>query len=171
MDNDNTSNQHKDFSAVKIRKKIHVNKSKALTNSSKSKRHRTGTKAHPIKYIALNKCGSIRNEQRHLKGDQRLCNLIDDIHMQLDSKLIEDCKDHSWRKKYRERAKVYMHDLYEIAHAEFIIESSDLDDVAKSILYKLDSYSAGYVIRQVIDRIFASIGIRDSKLTPRYYLS
>ena len=34
MDTDNTSNQHKDFSAVKIRKKIHVNKSKAFTSAT-----------------------------------------------------------------------------------------------------------------------------------------
>jgi hypothetical protein len=169
MDTDNTSNQHKDFSAVKIRKKIHVNKSKAFTSSSVLKRHRTETKAHPIKNITLNKCDSIRNEQLHLS--QRLCSLIDDIHMQLDSKLLEDSKDHSLRKKYREHAKVYMHDLYEIAHAEFIIDSSDLDDVVKSILYKLDGHSAEYVIREVINRIFASIGVCDSRLTPRYYLS
>lgn len=64
-----------------------------------------------------------------------------------------------------------MHDLYEIAHAEFIIDSSDLDDVAKSILYKLDGHFEEYVIREVINKIFASIGVRDSRLTPRYYLS
>jgi hypothetical protein len=147
------------------------NKSKTLMNSSKLKRHRTGTKAHPIKYITLNKCDSIHNEQRHLKGDMRLRSLIDDIHLQLDSKLIEDSTDHSWRKKYREHAKVYMHDLYEIGRAEFIIGSSDLDDVAKSILYKLDGHSAEFLIREAISRIFASIGVRDSRLTPRYYLS
>jgi len=147
------------------------NKPKTLMNSTKLKRRRTGTKTYPVKYITLKKCGSIRNEQRHLKDDKRLCSLIDDIHMQLDSKLIEDSTDHSCRKKYRERAKVYMYDLYEIGHAEFIIGSSDLDEVAKSILYKLDGHSAEYVIREVIHRIFASIGIRDSKFAPRYYLS
>jgi hypothetical protein len=145
------------------------NKSNTLMNSSK--RQRTGTNAHPIKNITLNKSGSIHNEERHLKGDKRLHSLIDDIHLQLDSKLIEDSTDRSWRKKYRERAKVYMHDLCEIGRAEFIIGSSDLDDVAKSILYKLDGQSAEYVISQVITRIFATIGIRDSKLRPRYRIS
>ena len=63
---------------------------------------------------------------------------------------------------------VCMLDLCEVGRAEFIIDPSDLHDKAKSLLYKLDDESAEYVIREVIDRIFASIGVRDSKLTQRY---
>jgi hypothetical protein len=149
--------------------KNHVNKSKAFTSSSVSKRRRTGTKAYSIKYTTINKCCSIRIEQRQLKVDQvGFYSLIDDLYMQLDGKWIQDSKDLLWRNKYRERAKVCMLDLYEVGRAEFIIDPSDLHDKAKSLLYKLDDESAEYIIREVIDRIFASIGVRDSKLTQKY---
>ena len=57
------------------------------------------------------------------------------------------------------------------ASAEFIIDPSDLHDKAKSLLYKLDEDSAEYVIREVIDRIFASIGVPHFKLTQKYCVS
>jgi hypothetical protein len=93
--------------------------------------------------------------------------LIDDIYMQLDSKSIEDSNDHLWRRKYRERAKVYMHDLYEVGRAEFIIDPTDLHEETKSLLFKLDDYFAEYVIRQVVCRIIANVSIRDFKLRLR----
>ena len=149
------------------------NKSKALSNSGVLKRanitHRTGTKAYSIKYTTINKCCSIRIEQRQLKVDQvGFYSLIDDLYMQLDGKWIQDSKDHLWRNKYRERAKVCMLDLYEVGRAEFIIDPSDLHDKAKSLLYELDEDSAEYVIREVIGRIFASIGVPYFKLTQKY---
>ena len=107
-----------------------------------------------------------------LKVDQaEFYSLIDDLYMQLDDKWIQDSKDHVWRNKYRERAKVCMLDLYEVGRAEFIIDPSDLHDKAKSLLYKLDEDSAEYVIREVIDRIFASIGVPHFKLTQKYCVS
>ena len=129
------------------------NKSKAFSNSSVLKRanirQRTGTNAYSIKHVRMNKCGSIRIEQRQLKVDQwEFCSLIDDLHMQLDDKMIKDSKDHLWRKKCRESAKVYMHDLYEVGRAEFIIDPRDLLEEARSGLYKLDDDSAEYVIRE-----------------------
>lgn len=152
------------------------NKSQAISNSGVLKRadvsQKTGAKAYSIKYATRNKCCSIRIEQRQLKVDQaEFYSLIDDLYMQLDDKWIQDSKDHVWRNKYRERAKVCMLDLYEVGRAEFIIDPSDLHDKAKSLLYKLDEDSAEYVIREVIDRIFASIGVPHFKLTQKYCVS
>ncbi len=147
--------------------KNHVNKSKAFTSSSVSKRCRTRTKACAIKYVTLNKCFSLPVRRQFKVSQWKLYSLIDEIHIQLDSKLIEDCKDDLWKKKYRERAKVYMHDLYEVGRAEFIIDPTDLREEAKSVFYKLDDHSAEYVIREVINRIIASISVRDFKLRLR----
>lgn len=161
------SSEHKDNYLQRM-KPCSDNTSKAFTGSFVLKRHRTRTNAYPIKYTTMNKCFSTPIRRQSKASHRRFQSLLDDIHMQLDSKLIEDSKDHSWMKKYRERAKVYMHDLYKIGCAKFTIDSRDLNDVAKSILYKLDGHSAEYVIRQVVNRIFASVGILDSKLKPRY---
>jgi hypothetical protein len=117
----------------------------------------------------MNKACCIRIKQRQLKvGQGGFCSLIDDLHTQLDGKCIKDSKDHLWMNKYRERAKVYMHDLYEVGRAEFIIDCSDLHGKTKSLLFKLDDDSTEFVIREVIDRIFESIGLRDFKLTQKY---
>ena len=83
------------------------NKSQAISNSGVLKRanitQRTGAKAYSIKYATMNKCCSIRIEQRQLKVDQAgFSGLIDDLYMQLDGKWIQDSKDHLWRNKYRE---------------------------------------------------------------------
>lgn len=143
------------------------NESKALSNSGALRRARTGTKAYSIKYVTMSCC--IRIKQQQLKvGQWGSCSLIDDLHTQLNGKCIKNSKDHLWTNKYRERAKVYMQDLYEVGRAEFIIDASDLHGKAKSVLYKLDDDSAEFVIREVIDRIFESIGVRDFKLTQKY---
>lgn len=147
-------------------------RSKTLSNSGALKTNitqRTGTKAYSIKYTSIKKRCSILIEQRELKVDQTgFYSLIDDLYKQLDNKWVQDSKDRSWRKKYRERAKVCMLDLYEGGRAEFIIDPSDLHDKAKSLLYELDEDSAEYVIREVISRIFASIGVPYFKLTQKY---
>jgi predicted RNA-binding protein len=146
-------------------------RSKTLSNSdvfeTTSITPRKGTKAYSIKYVTKNKCYSVRIKQRQLKVNQvDLHSLIDDLHKQLDDKWKQDSKDHLWRQKYRERAKVYMHDLYEVGRAQFIIDPTDLRE-AKSVFYKLDDHSAEYVIREVISRIIASISVRDFKLRLR----
>jgi hypothetical protein len=94
--------------------------------------------------------------------------LIDDIYMQLDGKLIQDSKDRLWRKKYRERAKVCMLDLYKVGRAQFFIDPYDLQDKAKSQFYELDEDSEEYVMREVSRRIFASIGVPHFRLTQKY---
>jgi hypothetical protein len=130
---------------------------------------KTGTKAYSVNYTTINECHSILIEQRQLKVDQAgFSGLIDDLYRKLDCKEIQDIKDRSWRKKYRERAKVCMLDLYEIGRAEFIIDSSDIDDKSESLLSELDEDSREYVIREVISRIFASIGVPYFKLTQKY---
>ena len=148
-------------------------KPKAFSNSGVLKgeniTQRTGTKAYSIKYTPIKKRCSILIEQRELKVDQaEFYSLINDLYKQLDDRWIRDSKDHSWINKYRERAKVCMLDLYEGGRAEFIIDPSDLDDKAKSLLYELDEDSVEYVIREVISRIFASIGVPYFKLTQKY---
>jgi hypothetical protein len=147
--------------------------SNALSNSDILKPidipQRTGTKAYSIKYATKNKCCSILIEQRQLKVDQAgFSGLIDDLYKQLDGKEIQDSKDHLWINKYRESAKVCMLDLYEGGRAEFRIDHSDLHDKPKSLLYQLDEDSREYVIREVISRIFASIGVPYFKLTQKY---
>ncbi|HEY7081723.1 MAG TPA: hypothetical protein VH500_18680 [Nitrososphaeraceae archaeon] len=130
---------------------------------------RTGTKAYSVKYSIKNMCSSILIEQRQLKIDQvDLHSLIDDLYKQLDDKWIQDGKDHLWINKYREQAKVCMLDLYEVGRAELLIDPSDLHDKARSQFYELYEDSAEYVMREVISRIFASIGVPDFKLTQKY---
>ena len=171
MSTDDRFSEDKDkhFELMKDR----VDESDELSNSDMLKRanitQRKGTKAYSIKYTTINKCCSIRIEQRQLEVDQtEFYSLVDDLYKQLDGKWIQDSKDHSWINKYRERAKVCMLDLHEVGRAEFLIDPSDLDDKAKSLLSELDEDSAEYVIREVISRIFASIGVPHLKLTQRY---
>lgn len=147
---------------------------KALSNSDVLKKaniiQRTWPKAYSIKYATKNKCcSSIRIEPRQLKVSQtEFYSLIDDLYKQLDGKEIQDSKDHLWINKYRERAKVCMADIYEVGCAEFHIDHSDLHDKAKSLLYELDEDTQEYVIREVICRIFASIGVPHFRLTQKY---
>jgi hypothetical protein len=61
-----------------------------------------------------------------------------------------------------------MLDLYEGGHAELIIDHSDLHDKAKSLLSDLDEDTREYVMREVICRIFASIGVPHFKLTQKF---
>ena len=61
-----------------------------------------------------------------------------------------------------------MLDLYEVGCAEFHIDPSDLDDKAQSLLSDLDEDAREYVMREVICRIFASIGVPYFKLTQKY---
>jgi len=169
-DNGFSEDKNKHFYRVKP---CAEDRSKTLSNSdvfeTTNITSRRGTKAYSIKYVTMNKNCCIRIKQRQLKVDQMdLHSLINDLHKQLDDKRIQDSKDHLWRQKYRERAKVYMQDLYEVGRAEFIIDSTDLHGRIKSVLFKLDDDSAEFVIREVINRIFASIGIRDFKLTQKY---
>jgi hypothetical protein len=150
-----------------------VDMSQALSNNgvleTTNITQRTGTKAYSIKYTTKNKCFSILIEQRQLKVDQMdLHSLIDELYKQLDGKEIQDSKDHLWRKKYRELAKVCMLDLYEVGRAELIIDPFDFHDKARSQFYELYEDSAEYVMREVISRIFASIGVPDFKLTQKY---
>ena len=148
--------------------------SKALSNSDILKPidipQRTGPKAYSIKYATKNKfCSSIRIEQRQLKvGQTEFYSLIDDLYKQLDGKEIQDSKDHLWINKYRERAKVFMLDIYEVGCAKFHIDHSDLHDKADSLLSDLDEDAREYVMREVICRIFASIGVPHFRLTQKY---
>jgi hypothetical protein len=148
-------------------------RSKASSNSNELEEanigQRTRSKAYSIKYAKIKECCRILIEQQQLKViEVGFSGLIDDIYKQLDDKLIQDSKDSSWRKKYRERAKVCMLDLYEVGRAEFFIDPYDLRDKAKSQFYELDRDSAEYVIREVISKIFASIGVPHFKLTQKY---
>jgi hypothetical protein len=170
MTSKNRSSEDKD-KHFQLMKNNHVTKSKAFTCSSVSKRRRTGKKAYAIKYVTMNKCFSLPIRRQFKVSQWKLYSLIDEIHIQLDSKSIEDSKDHLWRKKYSESAKVYMHDLYEVGRAEFVIDPTDLREEAKSVFYKLDDHSAEYVIREVIRRIIASISVRDFKLRLRDIIS
>jgi hypothetical protein len=146
---------------------INVPNSDALKTTNITQR--TGTKAYSIKYATINKCYSIHIEQQQLKVDQvGFFGLIDDLYKQLDGKDIQDSKDHLWINKYRERAKVCMLDLYEVGCAEFHIDPSDLHDKAKSLLSDLDEDAREYVMREVICRIFASIGVPYFKLTQNF---
>ena len=99
MSTDDRFSEDKDkhFELMKDR----VDESDELSNSDMLKRanitQRKGTKAYSIKYTTINKCCSIRIEQRQLEVDQtEFYSLIDDLYKQLDGKWIQDSKDHSW---------------------------------------------------------------------------
>ncbi len=148
------------------------NESKALSNpellKSANITEKTGTKAYSIKLGRRNQGCSILVRQRLLAiGQWGFENLINDLYLQLDEKLIDDNADHLC-KKYRKRARSYFQDLYELGRAEIIIDTEDLHGRAKSVLDKLDKETAEYVIREVVGRILASVGVQDFQLRQRF---
>jgi hypothetical protein len=91
-------------------------------------------------------------------GQWPLDSLYNEIHSQLDSKWIKDKKDGPRKRKYRERARLYTHHPPVDYPESFYIDSRDLPRRVIEELESLDYETADYVMKEVIGRIFDSIG-------------
>jgi len=85
---------------------------------------------------------------------EKLCT---EMHRQLDSRWIKDEKDGNWKRKYRERARSYVHNLPEDGLVHFDIDETDLTGRVKEEFYNLDDGAIDHVVTEVIGRIFDSI--------------
>ncbi len=91
-------------------------------------------------------------------GQWPLDSLCDEIYLQLDSKWTKGKKDGSRKRKYRELAKSYAYRLPMDGLAIFYIDPDDLSMRIIEELEHIDYELADYVMKEVIGRIFDSVG-------------
>jgi hypothetical protein len=115
----------------------------------------------------IDKDKTTRYQSRYNWSLDSLCN---EVYLQLDNKLIKDEKDGRWKRKYRERAKDYIFKLPATGIEPFEIDSSDLSKRVKKELDGLDYDAEEYVEKEVVGRIFDSIGEHYLKLSVRGHL-
>lgn len=103
-------------------------------------------------------------------GQWPLGSLRDEIYSQLDSKYIKDKKNGPRKRKYRERAKTYVHRIPIDGLRPFYIDPGDLSREIVEELQNLDYKEEDYVLKEVIGRIFDSIGEPYLTLSARDHL-
>ena len=103
----------------------------------------------------------VAEEQWSLEG------LIAAMHSQLDSIWIRDEEDGDMKRKYRERVRSDVRKLPENGIVPFCINASDMTGRVKEEFFNLEDGQANYVMPEIIDRIFDSIGESYLKLKVR----
>lgn len=103
-------------------------------------------------------------------GQWPLDSLCNEIYLQLDSKLIKDEKNGPLKRKYRERARSHIRHLPVDYPESFYIDSRDLSRRVKEELESLDYEEADYVMKEVIGRVFDSIGELYLRLSVRRHV-
>jgi len=99
-----------------------------------------------------------RGKREYEIGQWPLDSLCNEIYLQLDSKWIKYGKNGPRKRKYRERALLHTRHPSVDYLESFYIDSRDLSREVKEELESLDYEAADYVMKEVIGRIFDSIG-------------
>ena len=111
-----------------------------------------------------------REKREFEVGQWPLDSLCNEIYLQLDSKLLKDKKNGPRKKKYREHARSYAYRLPMDGLAIFYIDPSDLSMRIIEELENMDFELADYVMKEVIGRIFDSIGEPYLQLSVRRHM-
>jgi hypothetical protein len=117
------------------------------------------------------KAGSIRPIARRLRDSRpstdtievkkekwTIDTLIAEMYSQLDDIWLRDAKDGNMKRKYRRRARLYEPEQSEDGLEPFTIDVADLTARVKEEFFSLGDGAQDYVVKEVLSKIFDSVG-------------